>query len=317
MKNLKNMTKKQGNIPAGRQYKKFKNKRYWVLYSMMIPGIAYLLVNNYIPMTGLVLAFKKYNYEKGMWLSDWTGLSNFTYLFRTKDALLMTRNTICYNLAFIVLGTIFAVAIAIILNEIKNKYAKNTYQIFILIPYLISMVVVSYIGYAFLSSDSGLVNNSLGLNINWYANPKYWPFILVIVQLWKSFGYNSIIYYATLIGIDSALYEAATVDGAKRWQRIWHVTLPGLKATIITLTLLMIGRIFYSDFGLFYQVPMDSGLLYDVTTTIDVYVYKGLTQLNDIGRSSAAGFYQSILGFVLVLTANYVVNRLDKENALF
>lgn len=147
--------------------------------------------------------------------------------------------------------------------------------------------------------------------------PKYWPYILIFVNLWKSFGYNSIIYYATVIGIDTSLYEAAVVDGANRWQRIWNVTLPGLRPTIITLTLLSVGRIFYSDFGLFYQVPMNSGLLYDVTTTIDVYVYKGLILLNDVGRSAAAGFFQSICGFILVLTANLVVSKIDKDNALF
>jgi putative aldouronate transport system permease protein len=257
-----------------------------------------------------------------MWDSPMAGLSNFTYLFKTKDALVMTRNTILYNLTFIVLGTIMAITIAIILNELRSKVAKNMYQILFLIPYLISIVVVSYIVFAFLSYDNGFINKSIierigGKGINWYVEPKYWPFILVIVNLWKGFGYNSIIYYATVIGIDSSLYEAAAVDGATAWQRIWNVTIPGLKATVITLVLLSVGRIFYSDFGLFYQVPQNSGMLASVTQTIDVYVYKGLTQLNDVGRSSAAGFYQSIVGFILVLSANFIVRKLDKENALF
>lgn len=292
------------------------------LFSMMIPGAAYLIINNYIPMLGLQIAFKKFNYTDGMWKSPWTGLSNFTYLFKTKDALVMTRNTILYNIAFIVLGTLLAVTIAIVLNELKGTRAKKGYQILFLIPYLISMVVVSYIAFAFLSYDNGFINNSVlsafgGKAINWYTEPKYWPFILVIVHLWKSFGYNSIIYFATVIGIDSSLYEAAVIDGAGSWQRIWHVTLPGLKTTIITLTLLNVGRIFYSDFALFYQVPQDSGMLSSVTQTIDVYVYKGLTQLNDVGRASAAGFYQSIVGFIMVLVANLVVRKVDAESALF
>lgn len=292
------------------------------LFSMMIPGAAYLIINNYIPMLGLQIAFKKFNYTDGMWKSPWTGLSNFTYLFKTKDALVMTRNTILYNIAFIVLGTLLAVTIAIVLNELKGTRAKKGYQILFLIPYLISMVVVSYIAFAFLSYDNGFINNSIlsafgGKAINWYTEPKYWPFILVIVHLWKSFGYNSIIYFATVIGIDSSLYEAAVIDGAGSWQRIWHVTLPGLKTTIITLTLLNVGRIFYSDFALFYQVPQDSGMLSSVTQTIDVYVYKGLTQLNDVGRASAAGFYQSIVGFIMVLVANLVVRKVDAESALF
>lgn len=291
--------------------------RHWELYAMMLPGLIYLIVNNYIPMAGLVVAFKKYNYKDGIWGSDWAGLSNFKYLFSTRDAALMIRNTLGYNFVFIVTGTVFAIVVAIILNEIRANLPKKIYQVFILIPYLISMVVVSYIVFAFLSTDSGFINKTFGTHINWYMTSKYWPAIFVIVNLWKSFGYNSIIYYATVIGIDSSLYEAAVVDGASRWQRIWHVTLPGLKPTIITLTLLAVGRVFYSDFGLFYQVPQNSGLLYDVTTTIDVYVYKGLMLLNDVGRSAAAGFFQSICGFILVLTANLIVNKVDKDNALF
>ncbi|MDE6942988.1 MAG: ABC transporter permease subunit [Lachnospiraceae bacterium] len=285
---------------------------------MMLPGIIYLLINNYLPIGGLSLAFKKYDYSKGILGSAWNGLSNFKFLFGTKDAAMIIRNTLGYNFVFIVLGTVFAVAVAIILNEIRANLPKKIYQVFILIPYLVSMVVVSYIAFAFLSTDNGFINNSiLHKRVNWYMTPKYWPFILTFVNLWKSFGYNSIIYYATVIGIDTSLYEAAVVDGANRWQRILHVTLPGLRPTIITMTLLAVGRVFYSDFGLFYQVPMNSGMLYDVTTTIDVYVYKGLIILNDVGRSAAAGFFQSVCGFILVLTANFVVSKVDKDNALF
>ena len=291
--------------------------RHWELYAMILPGMIYLIINNYIPMAGVVVAFKKYNYKAGIWGSEWAGLSNFKYLFSTKDIGLIIRNTLGYNFVFIVSGTVLAIIVAIVLNEIRTAVPKKIYQVFILIPYLISMVVVSYIVYAFLSTDSGFINKTFGTNINWYMNAKYWPFILTIVNLWKGFGYSSIIYYATVIGIDSSLYEAAVVDGATRWQRIWHVTLPGLKPTVMTLTLLSIGRIFYSDFGLFYQVPQNSGLLYDVTTTLDVYVYKGLLQLNDVGRSAAAGFFQSICGFILVLTVNMIVNKIDRDNALF
>ena len=227
--------------------------RHWELYAMMLPGMIYLIVNNYIPMAGLVVAFKKYNYKDGIWGSDWAGLSNFKYLFSTRDAALMIRNTLGYNFVFIVTGTVFAIVVAIILNEIRAKVPKKIYQVFILIPYLISMVVVSYIVFAFLSTDSGFINKTFGSHINWYMTAKYWPVIFVIVNLWKSFGYNSIIYYATVIGIDSSLYEAAVVDGASRWQRIWHVTLPGLKPTIITLTLLAVGRVFYSDCSIRYR----------------------------------------------------------------
>lgn len=308
--------KKKGYKKRGAQ-----RKMALALFSMMLPGLIYLIINNYVPMAGLVIAFKRFNYGKGIWGSEWTGLSNFTYLFRTQDAKNIIRNTIGYNLAFIVLGNLLAVAVAVMLNFLQGTMNKKVYQTVILIPYLISMVVVSYIVFGFLSQENGFLNKllaSMGIDpVSWYTTSKYWPAILIIVNLWKSFGYSSILYYATVIGIDSSLYEAATVDGAGRWKQIWHVTLPGLKGTIITMVLLSIGRMFYSDFGLFYQVPMRSGLISGVTDTIDVFVYKALTQLNDVGRASAAGFLQSVLGFVMVLTANLIVRRIDEDNALF
>ena len=299
-----------------------RHKRFFPLYMMMIPGMLYLVINNYIPMGGIIIAFKQINFRKGIFKSPWVGLSNFKYLFTTNDAYIITRNTILYNVVFIILGTVVAILIAIVLNELRGKMSKKVYQTVILVPYLISMVVVSYLVNAMLATETGFVNNSiLGIfgadAISWYSEPKYWPFILVTVNLWKNFGYQSIIYYATVVGLDSGLYEAAAIDGATRWQRIVHVTLPGLRPTIITLTLMSVGRIFYSDFGLFYQVPMDSGPLFDVTNTIDTYVYRGLMQTNNIGMSSAAGVYQSIVGCLLVLTANFAVRKVSKDDALF
>lgn len=292
------------------------------LYLMFLPGAIYLLINNYIPMAGLVIAFKQVNWNKGILKSPWVGFSNFEYLFKTKEAWNITRNTLGYNIIFIILGTVIAIAVAILLNEITSMMLKKTYQTVILLPYLISMVVVSYLVYAMLSSENGFVNLSIlrplgKQEISWYTESKYWPAILIIIYIWKTFGYNCILYYATLVGIDRGYYEAAVIDGASRWQQIRHITLPDLVPTIITLTLMSIGKIFYSDFGLFYQVPMDSGPLYDVTNTIDTYVYRGLIRQNNVGMSSAAGFYQSIIGFVLVLLANYAVRRISKENALF
>lgn len=297
-------------------------KRYWPLYLMLLPGTAYLLVNNYIPMTGIVVAFKQYNIRGGLYNSPNIGLKNFEFLFKTNDAWLIIRNTLLYNLAFIVIGTVLAIAVAIVLNEIRRKPAKQAYQTVILIPFLISMVVVSYLVFAFLSSGNGFLNNTLlpALNmepVNWYNRPEYWPFILILVNVWKGLGYNCILYYATICGIDYSLYEAAIVDGANRWQRIVHITLPCLKSTIVILTLMNLGRILNSDFGLFYQVPMNSGTLLNVTQTIDTYVYRGLTQSNNIGMSSAAGLYQSITGFVLVFTANIIVRKIDNESALY
>ena len=298
-------------------------KRCIPLYLMFLPGALYLILNNYIPMGGLIIAFKNVNWNKGIFGSDWAGLNNFTYLFKTQDAWNITRNTLLYNLVFIVLGTLIAITVAILLNEIASKKLKQAYQTIILLPYLISIVVVSYLVFALLSSETGFINHSIlapmGKEpIAWYTEPKYWPAILIIVHTWKTFGYSCILYYATLVGVDRGYYEAAVIDGANRWQQIWHITLPALMPTIITLTLMNIGKIFYSDFGLFYQVPMDSGPLYDVTNTIDTYVYRGLTRLNNVGMSSAAGFYQSVVGFVLVLLANWTVKKVGgEENALF
>lgn len=313
---------KQGNVKSIRRKNSARSKKMTLaLFSMMLPGFIYLVINNYIPMAGLVIAFKRFDYSKGIWGSEWAGFSNFTYLFKTNDAFNIIRNTIGYNFVFIILGTVVAVTIAVMLNFLRGSMNKKVYQTVILIPYLISMVVVSYIVFGFLSQENGFLNKLIiafcGKPVSWYTTSKYWPIILTIVNLWKGFGYTSILYYATVIGIDSALYEAATVDGANRWQQVWHVTLPGLRGTIITMTLLSLGRMFYSDFGLFYQVPMRSGMISSVTDTIDVFVYKGLTQLNDIGRSSAAGFLQSVLGFILVLTANAIVRKIDEDNALF
>lgn len=292
------------------------------LYLMMVPGFIYLIINNYLPMSGLILAFKKIDYSVGILRSPWTGLSNFKYLFSTNDAFIFFRNTILYNLAFILLGNALGVFIAIALDSIRKKFFKRASQVIILIPYLLSTVIVSYVVYAFLSGNTGFINNTILKalhleSINWYTQAKYWPIILVIVFLWMSFGYSSILYYSTLIGIDKTYYEAAVVDGASVFQQIKYITLPSLKTTIITLVLMAVGRICYSDFGLFYQVPMNSGLLYKATQTIDTYVYRALLEMNDIGRATAAGFLQSILGFICILIANSIVNKLDKESALF
>lgn len=299
-----------------------KMKHYWPLYVMFLPGALYLFINSYIPMFGIQIAFRQYNARDGVYGSPWCGFKNFEFLTRTKDAWVMIRNTLFYNLVFISLGTVLAVATAIILNDIRNKRAKQFYQTIILIPFLISMVIVSYLAFAFLATSNGYINNTIvklfGTKaIDWYNTPKYWPFILVIINVWKTLGYNMILYYATICGIDGTLYEAAVVDGATRWQRIVHVTLPGLKSTIIVLTLMALGGIFRSDFGLFYQVPQNSGPLISVTQTIDTYVYRGLMQNNNIGMSSAAGLYQSVVGFVLVVTANAIVRKIDSESSLY
>lgn len=301
--------------------KKNRLRKQWPFYIMIIPGMIYLLINNYGPMFGMFIAFKKVDYGLGIFKSPWVGLKNFEYLFKTDSAWIITRNTILYNLAFIVLGTILGIAVGIMLSELRSKVQTKFFQTVILLPYLLSWVICAYIGYAFLSKESGLLNGlltSFGLNaVDWYNDPGKWPFILIFVNIWKGIGYTSIIYMSTIIGIDRSLYEAAKVDGASKWQEIRLITLPFLKSTVIMLTIMNIGRIFYSDFGLFYQIPLNSGILYPTTQTIDTYVYRALMQQNQIGMSSAAGFYQSIVGFVLVLTANMIVRKISPDDAMF
>ncbi|MGL6198428.1 MAG: ABC transporter permease [Lachnospiraceae bacterium] len=295
--------------------------RYKWLYVMMLPGIVYLAINNYLPMSGLIMAFKKVNFKIGIWESPWVGLKNFKYLFATKDAWIITRNTVLYNFAFIVLGLIFSVAMAIALSEVKKRKVRSIFQGSILIPYIISYVVVSYLVFAFLGTN-GLLNKTilpaLGMDpINWYLDTAYWPFIIIFVNIWKGVGYSSVIYLATILGFDASVYEAAELDGASSWQKIKFITLPLLKPTMITLVMLQVGRIFYSDFGLFYQVPQNSGALYSVTNVIDTYVYRGLLELGDISMSSAAGLYQAVVGFVIVLSANLLVRKLSPDDAMF
>jgi putative aldouronate transport system permease protein len=292
------------------------------LFLISLPGLAYLLINNYIPMMGIFIAFKKINYSVGIFSSPWNGLDNFKFLFQTSDAWIIIRNTVLYNLVFIVLGTVLAVAFAIMMSEVTQYFCSKIYQAGIVLPNLISMVVVAYLVYAFLNPETGLVNNAIleanGLmGVNWYSEAQYWPFILVFVQMWKSAGYSSIVYIASIAGIDRGLYEAARLDGAGKFRQIFSVTLPMLTPTIVMMTLMSVGRIFSSDFGLFYQVPMNSGVLFPVTQTIDTYVYRGLMQSSNIGMSSAAGLFQSVVGFGLVVMANAVVKRVNRSNALF
>ena len=311
---------KKAEVKKGK--KKNALKEYWPLYLMMLPALLYLLINNYIPMAGMVIAFKKLNFAKGIWASPWAGLKNFKFLFASKDAWIITRNTLLYNIAFILVNMVVGIAIAILITEVRNTKLKKVYQSAILLPFLMSMVILSYIVYALLSAENGLVNNSiLPLfhidSIQWYQEPKYWPVILIIANCWKGVGYGCLIYIASLIGIDPSFYEAARLDGASKWQEITKITLPSLVPTIITLLLLSIGRIFYSDFGLFYQVPMNSGVLFPTTNVIDTYVYRALIEQGNISMSSAAGVYQSLVGFCVVMLSNWIVRKVDKDQALF
>lgn len=295
-----------------------KNK---ILYLMLLPGLLVLLVNNYLPMFGIIIAFKDYNYTKGFWKSDWVGFENFKYLFNSKAAFQITRNTILYNLAFIVIAATIAVALAIIFNELLNRRLSKIYQSVMFLPYFLSWVVIGYLVFALLSSDMGFINKMLvnsGMQpVEWYVDPRFWPLIILLVNTWKWTGYDSIIYLAAIIGFDKSLYEAAAVDGASRFQQITKVMIPMLMPVITILTLIKVGRVFFTDFGLFFNIPRNSGPLYDVTNVIETYVFRALRQTGDIGMASAAGFYQAVIGFIVVLTANYIVRKIDKDSSLF
>ena len=303
----------------------YRNKTISMLDFMAVPGMLYFVINNYIPMVGIAIAFKKVDYAKGILKSPWVGFDNFKMLFQsngnffTSNAWIITRNTLLYNLVFIILGVFTGVVVGICLAGVTRKFLQKFFQTSILLPQLISYVIIAYIVYAFLSNETGLVNHILGEAnaINFYAEKKYWPFILVFIYIWKQIGYNGIIFLSSIVGIDKSVLEACKVDGCTKWQQLRYVTLPLLKPTIITLTMLQVGRIFYSDFGLFYQVPLNSGALYDVTNTVDTYVYRMLMTMNNISVSSAASTYQAVVGFILVFAVNMIVRRHDKENALF
>ncbi|OWR30041.1 sugar ABC transporter permease [Saccharibacillus sp. O23] len=301
----------------------YRNK---ALLFMVLPGAIWFFFFSYLPLAGTIVAFKQYRFNRdGFWASiarsEWVGWDNFKFLFSTSDAYTITRNTLLYNLAFIVLGLIFSVLMAIILSELVNRKLSKLYQTGMFLPYFLSWVIVGYFVFSFLSMDRGLLNQILGWfgmdPIQWYSEAKYWPYIMVVVNLWKSIGYSSVVYLAAILGIDKSLYEAAMIDGANKWQQIRNITIPLLTPIMTIMTLLAVGKIFYADFGLFYQVPRDSGTLYAVTNVIDTYVYRGLMTTGEIGMSAAAGLYQSVVGFALVMISNYVVRRMDKDSALF
>ena len=288
---------------------------------MALPGVLLIFIFAYAPMPGVVIAFKNLKFNLGIWGSEWVGLNNFGYLVATPSTGRVLFNTIFMNALFIVTGTIGAIGVALLMNEVHGMFRSRIYQSSMFFPNFISIVVVSYFVFAFLSTDQGLINNILKKQgaepVLWYQSPEYWPAILVIVNIWKGVGVGSIIYLATIIGINPEFYEAARIDGANKLEQIRFITLPLLVPVITILTLLSIGRIFYADFGLFYIVTRDTPALYPTTDVIDTFVYRALRQLGDVGMAAAAGFAQSVIGFVLVLVSNLVVRKVDPDKALF
>lgn len=301
-------------------------KKNGALFLMLLPGLIALIIFSYIPMGGIVMAFQKLNYSKFAFAGKWVGLRNLKVFFGSTYTPIMLRNTLLYNFAFIVLGRILSLFLAIGLNEIMGRTAKKVYQAIMFLPYFISWIAISYIAAAFLNHNYGALNSSilpmLGMEpMNWYHTPTVWPFIIILLNLWKGAGYGTVMFLASIAGIDKSLYESARIDGATRWQQITRITIPLLKPMIIVLTLLNIGSIFNTDIGLFYSVPMraSNGMLTNATQTIDTFVYINLmsSTSSSVNIASAGAFLQSMVGFVLVILSNLVVRKIDPESALF
>lgn len=300
--------------------------RYKTLILMALPGMVWMIFFFYIPVLANVVAFKDFHispdgFMASLKASPWVGWNNFKFLFSSNEAFLITKNTVLYNVAFILLNLFISVFFAIVMSELRNKKLVKVYQTMSLLPYFLSWVIISYFVYAFLSPDKGVFNQWItahhGTPINWYNEPKFWPFILIFVGVWKGIGYNSIIYFASAMGIDPTYYEAATVDGANKWQQIKNVTLPQLVPLMSIMTILAVGNIFRADFGLFFNVTRNSGSLHQVTAVLDTYIYNGLTATGDIGMTAAAGLYQSVVGFILLIISNGIVRHFDSGSALF
>lgn len=291
------------------------------LYLMTLPGIAFYLIFSYLPMFGLVIAFKSYDISKGILGSKWNELDNFNFFFTSGDVWKVTGNTLYLNLLFLFFTTAFGVCFAVMLNEIGNKIFKKVTQSVMFFPYFISWIIVGVISMGFFSTDTGVANNllkALGMPmVNWNATASVWPAILVFFDVWKWTGYNVIIYLAVITGLDTEYYEAAAIDGASRLQQILFITLPQLVPTILILVLLAIGKIFFGDFGMIYGIVGDNSMLYSTTDVIDTYVFRAMRTMHDFGMSSAVAFYQSVMGFILVLASNLIVRKYNKDAALF
>lgn len=322
-------TRKPKRVPDLRASGRFsKAKKTLMLLTMVAPGALWLLLLRYLPMGGIILAFKNYKiYPKdptflnNLIHSKWVGLDNFKFLFTTGDSWVMIRNTLAYNIVFIILGVIIPVAFAVMMSELSKKFVAKTYQTLMFFPYFLSWVVVSYFLNAFIDAQYSLIpmaQRAAGETaVSWYTTPGPWPYIIVFANLWKNVGYSTVLYLAAITGIDQTQYEAAAIDGASKWQQILHVTLPNLRTMIAILFILNVGKIFNADFGLFWNVPMQNGALFSVTQVIDTYIYRVLMNTGNIGQSTAAGLLQNIVGFICIIGANAVVKKIDSDSTLF
>ena len=287
------------------------------------PCTIWYLLFAFLPMFGIIIAFKDFkingNFINSILTSKWVGFENFTFLFTSNDAWIVLRNTLGYNVVFIILGIVVPVALALMVSQLHGKRLGKMYQTAMFMPYFLSWVVVSAVVWGFLSYDKGLANQLVegmgGDRVNWYMQKQYWPYFLIFMNLWKGLGYGMVVYLAAITGIDTSFNEAAVIDGATKWQQMRYITLPVMKTVIVMMFIMSVGRIFYSDFGLFYQVPRDSNSLFSVTYTIDVMVYKSLKSAT-VGMASAAAFFQSVMGCITILAANAVVRKIDPESAM-
>ena len=302
--------------------KKIERRRNFRYTLFALPALIYLLLFNYLPMSGIVVAFKDYKHVDGIWGSAWVGLKNFEFFFQSSDAWRILRNTIGYSLAILIcLNLVGGMIVAILLYEVRNRFANKFYQTAMLLPDFVSWVVISFIAYLFLNpTNTGILNRlltSLGLDaINWYNEPKYWPFIIVFFQMWKAVGMAALYYYAALLNVDPSLYEAAVMDGASKFRQIWHISVPELMPMACLVLITQLGGILGGSFDMFYQLPMNSGALYPTTDVISTYVYRGLTS-GTVGVSAAIGLIQGVVGLVLVIITNTIIKKVQPENAMF
>lgn len=314
--------------PENGKWAKFKSafKRQWVFYTMMVPALFLIILLCFVPMPGVILAFKDYSARDGIFGSDWMDpwYKNFEFFFKSDTFKTITFNTIFYNILEAVLVTVCALALAILLVEVKNKFMAGFYKGSILLPTFLSWIVVQYIVFALLSADRGIINNVIeaagGTGIEWYSVPKYWRFLLPFAYLWKNVGYYSVFYVAAIAGISTDFYEAAQLDGAGKWQQIWNITLPLLRPTVIILCLMWVGKIFnggLGDWNGFMNIANNSSLLYPASDVIDFYVYRALKNMGDYGMSTAVGLYQSVVSFILVVASNAVIKKIDPDSAMF
>lgn len=306
---------------------KKKSNKFWKmmrdnleLLLLTLPGMALIFIFNYMPMFGIVIAFKKFNPNLGIFGSKWIGLQNFEFFFTSNDAGRIIRNTLLYNLDFIILGMICSVGLALLMYALTSNLCLKIYNTIMILPKFLSMVLIAFIVYALLNPASGVINQIVrffgGEGTDWYAVPIAWPFILTIVHIWQTVGYSSIMYYASLMGIDESLFEAADLDGANAWQKTINISIPHLVPLIVIQTILNFGHIFSGDFGLFYQTTRDVGILYPTTDIINTYTFRALMG-GSMGPSAAIGLFQSVVGLIMIVAINAIVRKISPENSLF